>query len=96
MYWSTDLLLALVFSYVEASSRFLPGGKHALLNILNVLSGLLILPSVLYFLFLLFTSPKEIFGRKPTDVRRLTELGSGHIPEDRQKDGLVLPLLDCR
>jgi simple sugar transport system ATP-binding protein len=51
----------------------------------------LILPAILYFLFVLFSSPKEIFGRKPTDVRKLTELGSGHIPEDRQKDGLVLP-----
>jgi len=86
----TDLLLALIFSYIDASESFFIAA-NVVLTVLNVVSGLLILPTVLYFLFLLFTNPQEIFGRKPTDVRKLTELGSGHIPEDRQKDGLVLP-----
>ena len=88
----TDFLLSVIFSYVDASPGFFVAA-NTVLTILNVISGLLILPAVLYFLFLLFTSPKEIFGRKPTDVRKLTELGSGHIPEDRQKDGLVLPYM---
>jgi ABC-type uncharacterized transport system ATPase subunit len=34
--------------------------------------------------------PQEVAQPQPTNVRKLTELGSGHIPEDRQQDGLVL------
>jgi ABC-type uncharacterized transport system ATPase subunit len=85
----TDLILGLIFNYIEAGAGFLRGVDLTLMS-LNVIAGLAVLPQVLYWLFMLFTSPKELFSRKPTDVRKLTELGSGHIPEDRQKDGLVL------
>jgi ABC-type uncharacterized transport system ATPase subunit len=84
-----DILLRLVFNYIEASPTFLLGVATTL-SILNGLAGLAILPYALYLLYMLFTNPRELFKRKPTDVRKLTELGSGHIPEDRQRDGLVL------
>lgn len=84
-----DIVLGWIFNYIEASASFLTG-VGILLTVLNILSGIVILPYVAYLLYLLFTNPKELFERKPTDVRRLTELGSGHIPEDRQRDGLVL------
>jgi len=86
----TAILLDVIFDFIEASSGFL-SSFNLLLNTIDVLAGLVLLPQVAYWLYLLFTDPKELFQPKPTDVRKLTELGSGHIPEDRQKDGLVLP-----
>ncbi|MGD2026768.1 MAG: ABC transporter ATP-binding protein [Anaerolineales bacterium] len=84
-----DIVLGWIFNYIEASASFITGVGF-LLTVLNILSGIVILPYAAFLLYLLFTNPKELFERKPTDVRRLTELGSGHIPEDRQRDGLVL------
>jgi ABC-type uncharacterized transport system ATPase subunit len=86
----TAILLDFIFDYIEASAVFLRNFTM-FLNIFDILSGLVLLPQVAYWLFLLFTEPKELLQPKPTDVRKLTELGSGHIPEDRQRDGLVLP-----
>lgn len=84
-----DLLMGLVFTYVEASES-IHSIVRTLLAMFNVISGLTILPFVLHFLYVMFTNPANVLKRKPTDVRMLTELGSGHIPEDRQRDGLVL------
>ena len=84
-----DIVLRWIFNYIEASESFLTG-VGIMLTVLNILSGIVILPYAAHLLYLLFTNPNELFERKPTDVRRLTELGSGHIPEDRQRDGLVL------
>lgn len=84
-----DIILGWIFNYIEASPTFL-AGVSTFLMVLNMLAILAILPYAVYLLYLLFTNPKDLFQRKPTDVRKLTELGSGHIPEDRQRDGLVL------
>jgi ABC-type uncharacterized transport system ATPase subunit len=85
----TDLVLNVIFSYIEASPGFLQAVDNVLLG-LNIVALAVLVPGVLYALYLLLTNPKEVFRRRPTDVRKLTELGSGHIPEDRQRDGLVL------
>lgn len=84
-----DFLMGVVFTYVEAAESIHTFVRTAL-TVLNGISGLMVLPWVLHFLYRLFTQPGDMFRKKPTDVRKLTELGSGHIPEDRQRDGLVL------
>ncbi|MEJ2758691.1 MAG: hypothetical protein P8046_09450, partial [Anaerolineales bacterium] len=84
-----DFLMGIVFTYVEAAAS-VHAIVRTILTVLNVISALMVLPWVLHFLYRLFTQPGEMFRRKPTNVRKLTELGSGHIPEDRQRDGLVL------
>jgi ABC-type uncharacterized transport system ATPase subunit len=84
------MVLALVFQYIEAGAAFLRG-VFLTLEVLEILGVLILVPEVAYWIYMLITDPKEVFKRRPTDVRRLTELGSGHIPEDRQRDGLVLP-----
>lgn len=84
-----DLLMGIVFNYVEAAENVL-STIDTILAVLNGISALVVLPFVLHFLYILGTDPGSFFRRKPTDVRKLTELGSGHIPEDRQRDGLVL------
>jgi len=84
-----DLILGWIFQFVEAT----PGFQVSVANVLRALnyaSLVALVPGVLYWLYLLFTNPKELLKPRPTTVRQLTELGSGHIPEDRQQDGLVL------
>ncbi len=84
-----DFLMGVVFTYVEAAAS-VHAAVRTILALLNSISALIVLPWILHFLSRLITRPGEVFRKKPTDVRKLTELGSGHIPEDRQRDGLVL------
>ena len=82
-------LLATVFNYIEATPDFQRNSANVFL-VLNLIGSIAVLPQLLYWFYLLFTNPKELFKRRPSTVRQLTKLGSGHIPEDRQRDGLVL------
>jgi len=84
-----NIVLNWVFTYIDATLSFKLTVAYILLG-LSIAALVVLVPGVLYALYLLFTNPKELFKRRPTDVRKLTELGSGHIPEDRQRDGLVL------
>ena len=53
--------------------------------------SLTFIPWLLFFIFLFGAASFTIFYSNKGIVRKITELGTAHIPEDRQRDGLVLP-----
>ncbi len=57
----------------------------------NWWGSLVFIPWLLFFVFLFGAAAFTILYSNKGIVRKLTELGTAHIPEDRQRDGLVLP-----